>query len=710
MSLAQQLDRWRTGKHVGNARPVLKAWIRRGHLARHYQNLPDEDVYAYMPGMKGPNAVWYGEWVPDEDYVEVPNILDCTGDVDFEQNGVEQITMTIDNIAMREQTGTAGVYHAIKRGYYAPLRGSSGYRGTKVGTRNEWHDIFKDKSSQIMICAGYGEAFFPVFLGLLDDVDLNSRPDTITMTARNMGVFLTDQKVFGDAKNIWVNDPITFCDRKRADDLTNVAGAITAKDSAAGHPARLATDSKDDSDESAWVSGAYGSTNGMTYLDLTLPAGLYRDFEIYAGYSGLQMFISVHATNANVPGGGPARHSDGTVYGEGWINNGSGNVEGIPYTGRAGVVKEKVARYNLAAPHGGGFLLGDNSRLRLWFTNLQHVNVPPSKAKSYHAAVRDIKVYHRVRKDEAIKNRWILVDDVSDIVKVVLQWAGLTDWEVESVGIRLTDKLVFDRQAFLIDIIKKMAELTSYVFYVKPPDDFDQDNLGKNNPDNKSMGVAVFRQNNAMKSRPLNKVYSVKDSDLLTSIQAKFSNEPLAQSIRVRGRSVHKSKTHGLQDRNVIAHPLGADRTNRIQYSYRPTWARASSARFASLRKPVVHYDEQIDTVYQAKVACLYIAFAEALEAAKGQVEFPFFPPIFLDHQLIVYDEGTGLSTRVWVASRGWRFRSGEETEFSMNVAGSLIDSDDVQDTRAELQRLLAHHSFNPYPIPRGPWTEIHKF
>lgn len=705
MSFNEQKSRWVSRHHVGAAKPVLRGFLRRGHLSRHYRNLPDHDVFSYTPGLKGPNAVWYGEWVADSDYIEIPNVLDAQGDNDFEQNGVETVTVEIDNIVMKETTGAGGMFHAIKRGYLAPLRGDPGYHNIAIANKNEYFDKFKDRT-QITLVGGYGEAFFPLFTGLIDDVDLTSRPDKLTVVARNMGIFLTDQHTFMDAKHLWVRDPITFADRQKADTAQNVVAGAEAKSTSGAHPVRFAID---EDDETAWISDKHGSPDELEWMEVHLPPGRYEDFDLFPAFAGMDVYVSVYATNTPNQGSGPAIGSntpfvahttDGVNVGEGWIDHESlGHVPGtdIPFVKRIQDAKEKSNRYRIRSG-GGGYVIGDNSRLRLWFRDLAAVT--DDSEVRYRAGVRDLKVFDRTKQQTAVENHWILVDDVSDIVKTVLQWAGLHNWQVESVGVRLKDKLVFDRQTYLIDIIRKIAEMTSYIFYVKPPATFDLDDLDSDT--NLSMGVPIFRQNNAMKATPLDDRYVIRETDLLTGVHAKFSNEPLADSIRVRGRNVNKDAAKDAEH----VHALGADRTKRFQYSYRPVWARRASNHSASLRRHTVHYDEQVHSVYEAKVGCLFIAFRQALEAAKGEIEFPFFPPIQLDHQIVVFDTGTGLSTRIYIVQRAWHFHGGEQASFTMSVGGSLIDTNDVQDTRQELQQILNHHGFDPHPIARGPWTD----
>lgn len=713
-TLTEQESRWRSGKYVGQAKPVVRGFVRRGHLKRHYENKTADEIFCYIPGLKGPHAVWYSEWVPETDYMEIPTIRSVNGDQDFTQNGVEQVTISCDNTTLEQQSGTSGIFHTIERGFMSPRRGQAGLHGVAVGEENEWADIWNSESAQIMLVGGYGEAFFPLFLGLIDDVDLSGNPDVLTITARNMGKFVTDQRCFMDAKHLWVRDPITIADRYYAYNYRDVMTAVRAKSSNGYHPPRLA---RDDDDETFWRSEAHGNSGAQEWIEGYCSASPIHDIQAFPAFDGMEMYISVYATNNNVPGGGPAKKGNGDVIGEGWVNEGLGTVPGtsIPYVRKIDNVKGKRVRYALRPGGAGGYYVGDNSRVRLWFRDLKRVR--GRKTFVYQAGLREMKIFTRGLKDDA--KDWILVDDVSDIVKMVLQWCGFTpdDWEIESVGQRLSDKIVFDRQTFLVEIIKKIAEMTSYVFYVRPPETFDMDDLTKENTANLSMGIPVFRQNNAIKTTPIDRIHMIRDTDLLGPIAPKFSSAALSDSIRVRGRTIAKERRIGLSraqpaDQSVESFytPLGADRIRRFNYRYKPVWARIENSTSARLRKPTVHYDELIVNKYQAKVACLMIAIRQALEAWKGQVEFPFLPTIHLDHQLGLYDTATATSTRLWVAKRQWEFQGGEQSRFAMTLGGSFIDTPEMQETREELVNVLNYRGYDPSPIARGPWLDPHFF
>lgn len=698
----EQREKWLSMKHIGGSRPTVRVFVRKGHLERKYRRLPDDEVFAYVPGLMTPNDVWFAEWVADTDYVEVPNVKEAKGDQDYSANGVETLTLTLDNVAMIEEEGHLGaIFHAIQRGFMSPTLGDANNRGERTGKKNSWFEMWKDKSTQVMVIGGYGDTVFPLHLGLVDKSTITSKPDTIVATIRNMGQFLTDQDVFMDAKNLWVRDPITFADRVAVQEGPNIANSANAKSSKSGAGPEMAVDGNT---KSAWVSAGGDS---LQWIEFPLSAAHLIKQELYPAYPGMEMFVSVFTSNTNVPGGGTAHLGDGTNLGEGWADLGKGNVPGttIPWVNHLEMVRESMTTYPVTFS-GQKIVTGDNTRVRLWFRNLHNSPTDDGHDTTQRAGVREYRIRDASIPEAAERQHWILVDDVSDIVKVVLQWVGITDWEIEKTGVRLADKVVFDRTKKLIDIINYVKERVSYIFYVRAPEDFDLSNLHKGNKKNLSMGVAVFRQPSSMQENPRD-IESVRDDNLLLAPQAEFDSTQLPDSIRVRGKAV--SDKIALADPNHV-HKLGADRTVRYQASYRPPWARKHADGQAHLRKPELHYDYLYESVYECEVACLLIAYQAALASAKGEIEIPMWPLINLDDQTLLFDRSTGLSTRLWSIQKSWTYVGGENVEFKMSLGGSFLDTNDVEEVREELVELLNEGGRMPSPIARGPWTDPHLF
>jgi len=695
-TIARMRQRWESLKHVGGSRPFLKVWIREGKLRRRMVNVDPSEVYSHIPNWNGGQTIWLGDWTPRTNYKELPNITDVQGEGGFDSNGVQSVTISMDNIGVVEHAGVAGIYHTFERGYFAPFRGYRPPGRAPVGEKNEWFDVLNDRSTEVVIVAGYGEdAAVPVFKGLVDNIGMGSRPDTISITARDMGVFLTDQHVFLNAKVRGVRDPITFADRRRAFEQEEVTGALTVSGSSEGHPASLAID---DNLSSEWWSEGHDNAvpADLPYIEMALPAGVYESFNITPAADGMECFVAVLAKDSNAPGGeGAKRNYAEKLPNDQWIDEGRGHVPGttIPIITHIDQLKSKPKEVNFPEY---GYILGDDSKLRVYFSNLPLLYA--NKAKRNRAAVADFSGIKQKLPSEIKAAKWILVDDVSDIVRTVLQWCGLTDWEIENTGVRLADKIVFNRGDYLIDIVKHIADLTNFVFYMKPPERFDPSNLAPGNTNNLSMGIAVFRNNQAMRAanQTLEPIETVSEDTTLQGVEPSFNNGPLAYNIRVRGKFLAKKKGGRM---------LGGDTSNEVMYVYNPPWSRNSSYpdgtgrgeyMNANLKQYVVHHSHLLDTQEKCKIAALFIAYREALEAYKATTEFPFMPSISLDNQMAVRDTGTGLSTRLWIVTRSWNVHLGEEANFKMAVGGSCIDAPDIVMVREELVQALRDHGYDP--------------
>jgi hypothetical protein len=273
---------------------------------------------------------------------------------------------------------------------------------------------------------------------------------------------------------------------------------------------------------------------------------------------------------------------------------------------------------------------------------------------NYRAGITRLQARHRERTVNLKETRIVLVDDVSDMVKVCLRWAGFTEWEVETTGVRLKGRAVFNRSSFLIDPITKATEQTGFVFYVGDPSDSD------------SRGVPVFRKNRALLEPPA-ELLEVRDSDLLTGIKVQISEEPLAWNIRVRGKETSNKK---------YVQAVGGDTTRRIMAYYKPPWTRAG--RMAGVLKHVTHTYPELKTFDECLFAAYLIALGEALQAVTGVVQIPGNPGLNLDDQIGVLDTATGMNTRMWISNRTSTFHLGEQASWVMTVGGSFIDTPDI--------------------------------
>lgn len=200
-----QVSRGTPGKvfgrfYGGKAKQQVHVFIRRGKLVRRYHPTGIDGDFG-QPGGRVGLPFWYPDWTPDPGAVweEVPAIKEVRLVQDFSNNGLTSASIDIDNVLYQEVDKGLGIFHLIKRGWFSPLYGYSrpGMPAAPV-QKNEW--FLKMPNAQIMVTEGYGTEVVPVFTGLIDDLDLNGKPATITVTARDFGGVLVDEHFFGWAQ------------------------------------------------------------------------------------------------------------------------------------------------------------------------------------------------------------------------------------------------------------------------------------------------------------------------------------------------------------------------------------------------------------------------------------------------------------------------------------------------------------------------------
>lgn len=706
--------------HVGQSKPVMRVRVRYGRFYHVYREWEGDDINAYIPD-EGAEP-WQGVWEKptfdrhheafdgDEGYVDLPNVLSCDMEQDYETNGLSRATIVMDNIAMVETLGAMGaLYHVVERGYFSPWRGFAARGRTAAGEKNPWYEVL-NRNAQILVEQGYGEdEMIPTFVGLVDDIDLTSRPDRITITARDFGQTLTDQRVYGWTVDKHFREPTIFADRRYADRTQDVgfaggdiptpgsgefdpdppSGAFDPGPSPSrfcsskqdGHPARFVVD-EDPGTE--WVSQRRYERDRTEWVQIQLPAGRYSSFRLFAGHGNMQGFVSLRA------GAGSKR--DGEDLPTGWVDTGAGEVPGdnggVPYVREIKSTVQERREYRLDA----NYRLEEGSLLRISFRNLGGSN------DHFTAKVVALMGIKRWLSTEARRQEWILVDDISDIVKVVLRWAGFKEWDIESTGAPLKDKIIFNRANTLMEVIQKCCEMTGYTFFLADP----------SGVENNSLGIPTFRENGAMRRRNRGKVMqTITDKDLLTGVSVKMTDEPLASVIRVRGARVDNNRIGSGGNAGSPGVRFG-DKQTRVMYSYFPPWYKAGGesdawdqvfpddftrSRLAGLHKPVIHYEPLAKTELDCEIACYLIAFGQALKSATAVCEIPANPYFELDDQTILQDTGTGMSTRLWIAQRSSTFKAGEDGSWKMTLGGSLVDTPDIQAILAEIRDAVSRET-----------------
>lgn len=267
----------------------------------------------------------------------------------------------------------------------------------------------------------------------------------------------------------------------------------------------------------------------------------------------------------------------------------------------------------------------------------------------------------------------IRVDDVSDMVKVVLRWAGFTEWEVENTGVSIKTRKPFNRSTFLIDVIKAACDQTGFVFFIADP------------TNGNSIGVPTFRRASATLKASIGLVAELRQDDFITDLAVKLSEEPRGYIIRVRGKE------------SKVGSALGGDLTTRIMAVYRPPWTQDNS--MAGIIKHVTHTDFNLGSFEECLAGCYLIAIAEALEAVTATAQINGNPNIELDDQVGILETTTGVNSRMWVRSRTLNMSQGERAAWTMTLTGSLIDVPDMQDLLDEIDDITWGSTLPPAKV-----------
>lgn len=674
--------RWRSGKHVGRNRPVHLVEIQLGAFHRTFRE------FVSLGGAEPPNVVipgtnrwkpYQGHWDPSTEWLTLDNINEINLEQDFQQNGLTVATIHMDSLAYQPEAGIGGfIFHRISRGHYAPLRGYTppGQPRTQQELTG-WFQLLNRKA-RIRIWQGYGDDELVItFQGLIDDLDLTSKPDTIEITARDFGQCLTDQKLYGANKDPHIKDPVFFADRRTADETKPVGGVSDASSTEPYYPARFAVDLEK---TTYWKCRRRSVAANTEWIQVKVPEGRYDSIKLHSRWAGLVAYVGVYAKpygRGDRKTGGVAVLNpklDGERVDPGWIDVPQGGI--VPGTTPGGdedggwTYMKKVPRTvakEVEINLGHEVYLGPDSIIRVGFRNLHRV-----KAGDYRCAVTYLAGLKRKTKKQAKTSAWILVDDVSEIVKLMLMWAGFPEWEVESTGASIGGDegvQVFNRNDSYMDVINWAVEKTGYVFSMADPTNAEDD------VDGESLGVPIFRKNQALVD--LDNVTLIRDSDMLTGINMRITEEPLRWVIRVRGKEVTKG---GL----LATDPETYVRVRRNEVYYRPPWFH----RMARVLKHETVTRHDISK-YEDLWSCAYlIAFLQALESTTAVIEIPGNPAFELDGQVRIVDHGVGLNSRLWIARRSSQFKAGKAGSWKTTLGGSLIDTPDITEMKAALADL----------------------
>lgn len=286
---------------------------------------------------------------------------------------------------------------------------------------------------------------------------------------------------------------------------------------------------------------------------------------------------------------------------------------------------------------------------------------------------------------KATGKRWVDADDFSDVVRVVLRWAGYLGWDVEDTGVTDFGHRTFGRDSFLIDVIKTVEDETGFVFF------FGQA------PDGESPGLPVFRREATLIADP-DLLFEATEDDFLTAVDSKESTEDLRYIIRVRGKEDEDD-----------GRPLGGDSTNRLMAVYRPPWSyqphEGGDDRLAGEIRHGFLQRNDLKTIEACEVMARLIALREAQVSTTATVTVPGHFALALDQVIGVEDSATAINSRLWITQFESTFQTGTETHWTSQITGALLDTADVKAIVDQIGEIVAGGSggIGGTPAPTAP-------
>lgn len=720
------IDIWNSGQYVGENTPQAVVEVQLGHWVDgwpQWADNPDPDgvqprinAQIWGEGNYGPSGAqtghWTRNWVGTTGWYTVPNLVSIKRTKDLTQNGITVLEVVVDALDYEPKTGALGdAYHvfvpgslAPDRNYIGPTRPDPGWELTQWAPAGQESRI--TDSVAIRVWQGFGAPESdsdnntpPIdggsngawtFRGMIDDVDIEGDPNQITITARN-GKTLTDMRVFRASKSVQIKDPITFYDSNAAVDPKLVgSGALGSSHSDDDHRAKNVLDSDGkqwdlaaDRYQSRWESANSIDSDSLEWVEIRVPQGSYKAIWLETE-PGLTAYVGVyakplvyHARQGNdIIVDTDAPTLDDSDLDPGWQGGtiAPGSNGGWPYVNSVTTGTTLPDDYTSGGRTldriqlGGTYELGKHSIIRVGFTR-------PSGSGTVQ--VGDLHAIQRPVQKDIVGQQFILVDDASDVVKVVLRWAGYQQWDVEQANVRLSDgtnygpgvlgvaqssgRLVFNRTQTLMDVINEVGRQLGWIFFITDPVDANSD------------GLPTFRRDSSLLTDNNYIAAELDDTNMLTGLRRKNTDEDKPVVIRVRG------KTASARGGGV---PLGGDSIRRIMAGYHCPWEAGS--RMGGLLRHIVYQDDQLISYAMCLYGAVLIAMQAAVAMHTATVEIPAYPLLELDDQVSVIDEPTSTNSRLWIVKTDDTMTLGENAQWRETIEGSLLDSRDLQDVIAQ--------------------------
>lgn len=784
-------DRWTTGKLVGDKQHVLVVRIRTGHMARGYgESMRIDTGHPIIPPQifKGVNhAPWTATWTPTSPWRTLPNIQSAKHGRSFAQKGSSTLTVLMDNVHFTEQTGAGGLYHLIERGYFSPMRGND-----LVGRGLLWGDTgwtdFLTGGCQIEVWEGYGtgadvvplavpdpvthscapsDAIKRTWTGLIEDVDMESHPDHITITARDFGILFTDQRLQGDNKARECVAPITFADRKKVlgeDEIPPLPFNTAYRDllpqvqswgpQPTDLPVFFAYDATDDggilvieSGPSSYgqphLSDSHDSADDFWWVEMTI-TGYMDEFMCNPKFEGMEAWVCVYMGN-----------DTGTVDGEaaptGWVDLGLGSApDGTPFVRHWGQMPvgqgKQIWQFGRLlylpgvsdvtyTPHH----FNNKSRVRVYFSKLAQLGEQDIYHTTWGTGGSNFTTTPTMIRPAGKFYAWADIGMLpygTDPSKPTIGtyttlWAG-PDTNPLTSGLVNADYWILVRDAAeIVEMLTIWAGFKEWIiepfgwtiqmpmqygedkFFVDVIDDvLAQGNfvffMGPPTNDDRSIGVPHLEYQRTLFAPPPG-LLEVRDENLLEAAEVRWSLGDLPEVIRYRGNPVDDGRTYE------------QDLVPAYAATYYPPWSARidDSVPFGAGEPGTVHRTAGVVRHFIQSVgagvviglnsneeclfACILAAIQYALAMCTGRVQIPGLPEFLLNNQVSVIDQGVGVNSRLWLASIESTHTLGPNGKWEMVLSGSYIDIEDYDVLRYDYG--LAYSLMQPLLRPSGEAT-----
>lgn len=653
-------ERWRSKKHVGDAKPSGRVTLTRGIIDKTYQAFEflSGDTEKFMTIIGGDNAFpWQGFWRPTGDLIELPNLLSVKWHQTISEKGARSATIVAENIIYKEIAGSGGAFHRMARGYLSPTLGAKLLSRVVLPLvkKNEWYEVL-DNGYKVDVYEGYGDQQTHTFSGLIDTTELQTQPDRITLNCRSFSMLFTDQRVMSTNKPPEITAPLTIADREATLGVKPVGHATARSSEASGRGYANVTKTEN---KLPWVSEGHLAGAAVEWLEMEIPPGYYENLYLRLPYDGQGIYISVFAaagsTWENVP-----------VTADEWINAGKGDIGGVHFTNHWGGSQATAARFAI----GGDLTAASGTRIRVSFDKLPF----RSEWGDHRAGCTRMAAFlfgtdpeHPLNGDPGQNAKhWVLIDDLADIARTVFMWAGYKEWVVENLDWSLVFPMSWTMDKFFIDMLDDILSQANWLFYEESP-----------SAASESLGVPCFVHNRATDPAPRN-MLEITDADMLETVQPKFDLSNLPWRIVYRGNVNKNGK------------PFDEELINRFRAVYWPPWSGAGpditeEGRVGGVRRLDETVDENLTSNDQCLFGAMLAAQQYALEAFTVQLQIAGYPGIELNQQISVISDVTGINSRVWVSGINSEHTFGKKVEWKMTVNGSLLDTIDQEKITQDL-------------------------